>query len=96
MRQAVETCRTAGVAPSRSRATTPPPRAIGRELDIFRPRRPRGSLGAELDEMDDAALDGAARNTRCSPACCPLHKLRIACALQHVTGEVCAATGDKT
>lgn len=63
-------------------------RAIGRELDIFRP----GDLvvtGAELDEMDDAALDEAARNTsvfaRVSPCC-------ASCALQHA-GEV-AMTGD--
>ena len=67
-------------------------RAIGRELDIFRP----GDLvvtGAELDEMDDAALDEAARNTSVFARVSPLHKLRIVRALQHA-GEVCAMTGD--
>ena len=65
VRQAVETCRTAGVRTvmiTGDHASTA--RAIGRELDIFRP----GDLvvtGAELDEMDDAALDEAARNTAC-------------------------------
>ncbi|MCB6443551.1 HAD family hydrolase, partial [Streptococcus salivarius] len=63
VRQAVESCRTAGVRTvmlTGDHASTA--RAIGRELDIFRP----GDLvvtGAELDEMDDAALDEAARNT---------------------------------
>ncbi|MFQ9179826.1 MAG: cation-translocating P-type ATPase [Eggerthella lenta] len=55
-------------------------------------RRPRGH-GAELDEMDDAALDEAARNTSVFARVSPLHKLRIVRALQHA-GEVCAMTGD--
>ena len=49
--------------------------------------------GAELDEMDDAALDEAARNTSVFARVSPLHKLRIVRALQHA-GEVCAMTGD--
>ena len=67
-------------------------RAIGRELDIFRP----GDLvvtGEELDEMDDAALDDAARTTSVFARVSPLHKLRIVRALQHA-GEVTAMTGD--
>ena len=93
VRQAVETCRTAGVRTvmiTGDHASTA--RAIGRELDIFRP----GDLvvtGAELDEMDDAALDEAARNTSVFARVSPLHKLRIVRALQHA-GEVCAMTGD--
>ena len=83
VRQAVETCRTAGVRTvmiTGDHASTA--RAIGRELDIFRP----GDLvvtGAELDEMDDAALDEAARNTSVFARVSPLHKLRIVRALQH-------------
>ena len=93
VRQAVETCRTAGIRTvmiTGDHASTA--RAIGRELDIYRP----GDLvvtGEELDEMDDAALDDAARTTSVFARVSPLHKLRIVRALQHA-GEVTAMTGD--
>lgn len=93
VRQAVETCRTAGIRTvmiTGDHASTA--RAIGRELDIYRP----GDLvvtGVELDEMDDAALDDAARTTSVFARVSPLHKLRIVRALQHA-GEVTAMTGD--
>ena len=93
VREAVETCRTAGVRTimiTGDHAATA--RAIGRELDIYRP----GDLvvtGEELDEMDDAALDAAAAHASVFARVSPLHKLRIVRALQHA-GEVTAMTGD--
>lgn len=93
VRQAVETCRAAGIRTvmiTGDHASTA--RAIGRELDIYRP----GDLvvtGVELDEMDDAALDAAVQSTSVFARVSPLHKLRIVRALQHA-GEVCAMTGD--
>ncbi len=93
VREAVDTCRTAGVRTvmiTGDHAATA--RAIGEELDIYRP----GDLvvtGEELDEMDDAALDDAVRRASVFARVSPFHKLRIVRALKH-DGEVAAMTGD--
>ena len=93
VRTAVDTCRTAGVRTvmiTGDHAATA--RAIGEELDIYRP----GDLvvtGEELEEMDDAALDDAMRRASVFARVSPYHKLRIVRALKH-DGEVTAMTGD--
>lgn len=93
VRAAVDTCRTAGVRTvmiTGDHAATA--RAIGEELDIYRP----GDLvitGEELEEMDDAALDDAVRRASVFARVSPYHKLRIVRALKH-DGEVTAMTGD--
>ena len=92
VRAAVDTCRTAGVRTvmiTGDHAATA--RAIGEELDIYRP----GDLvvtGEELEEMDDAALDDAVRRASVFARVSPYHKLRIVRALKH-DGEVTAMTG---
>lgn len=93
VRAAVDTCRTAGVRTvmiTGDHAATA--RAIGEELDIYRP----GDLvvtGEELEEMDDAALDDAVRRASVFARVSPYHKLRIVRALKQ-DGEVTAMTGD--
>ncbi|RDB61738.1 haloacid dehalogenase [Gordonibacter sp. 28C] len=93
VRAAVDTCRTAGVRTvmiTGDHAATA--RAIGAELDIYRP----GDLvvtGEELEDMDDAALDEAARRASVFARVSPYHKLRIVRALKR-DGEVTAMTGD--
>ena len=93
VRAAVDTCRTAGVRTvmiTGDHAATA--RAIGEELDIYRP----GDLvvtGEELEEMDDTALDDAVRRASVFARVSPYHKLRIVRALKH-DGEVTAMTGD--
>ena len=93
VREAVDTCRGAGVRTimiTGDHASTA--RAIGEELDIYRP----GDLvvtGTELDGMDDGALDGAVRRASVFARVSPFHKLRIVRALR-ADGEVVAMTGD--
>ena len=93
VRAAVDTCRTAGVRTvmiTGDHAATA--RAIGEELDIYRP----GDLvvtGEELEEMDDAALDDAVRRASVFARVSPYQKLRIVRALKH-DGEVTAMTGE--
>lgn len=93
VRAAVETCRTAGVRTvmiTGDHAATA--RAIGAELDIYRP----GDLivtGEELDLMDDAQLDEAARHASVFARVSPFHKLRIVRSLK-ADGEITAMTGD--
>lgn len=93
VRAAVETCRSAGVRTvmiTGDHADTA--RAIGAELDIYRP----GDLvvtGEKLDQMDDAALDDAVDHATVFARVSPFHKLRIVRALKH-GGEVTAMTGD--
>lgn len=93
VRAAIETCRNAGVRTvmiTGDHADTA--RAIGAELDIYRP----GDLvvsGEELDQMDDAALDDAVERATVFARVSPLHKLSIVRALKH-SGEVTAMTGD--
>ena len=93
VREAVDTCRTAGVRTimiTGDHAATA--RAIGRELDIYR----EGDLvvsGSELDDMDDGQLDAAIERTSVFARVSPFHKLRIVRALRS-DGEVVAMTGD--
>ena len=93
VRAAVDTCRTAGVRTvmiTGDHAATA--RAIGEDLDIYRP----GDLvvtGSELEGMDDAALDEAIGRASVFARVSPFHKLRIVRALKH-DGEVTAMTGD--
>lgn len=93
VREAVDTCRTAGVRTimiTGDHAATA--RAIGRELDIYRP----GDLvvtGEELEEMDDRELDQAVARASVFARVSPFHKLRIVRALKHA-GQIVAMTGD--
>ena len=93
VRDAVDTCRTAGVRTvmiTGDHAATA--RAIGEELDIYRP----GDLvvtGEELEQMDDRELDAAASRASVFARVSPFHKLRIVRALKHA-GEIVAMTGD--
>ncbi|WP_080797543.1 cation-translocating P-type ATPase [Arabiibacter massiliensis] len=93
VREAVDTCRTAGVRTvmiTGDHAATA--RAIGRELDIWR----EGDLvvsGEELDGMDDRQLDAAIERTSVFARVSPFHKLRIVRALK-ADGEIVAMTGD--
>ncbi|MEG1825733.1 MAG: cation-translocating P-type ATPase [Gordonibacter sp.] len=93
VRAAVETCRTAGVRTvmiTGDHAATA--RAIGAELAIYRPDD-LVVTGEELDQMDDAQLDKAARRATVFARVSPFHKLRIVRALK-ADGEVTAMTGD--
>ena len=93
VREAVDTCRTAGVRTvmiTGDHAATA--RAIGKDLDIYRP----GDLvvtGSELEDMDDAALDAAISRASVFARVSPFHKLRIVRALKH-DGQIVAMTGD--
>ena len=93
VREAVDTCRTAGVRTvmiTGDHAATA--RAIGEDLDIYRP----GDLvvtGSELEGMDDAALDEAIGRASVFARVSPFHKLRIVRALKH-DGQIVAMTGD--
>ena len=93
VREAVDTCRTAGVRTvmiTGDHAATA--RAIGEDLDIYRP----GDLvvtGSELEGMDDAALDAAISRASVFARVSPFHKLRIVRALKH-DGQIVAMTGD--
>ena len=92
VRAAVDTCRTAGVRTVMITGDhTATARAIGEELDIYRP----GDLvvtGEELEEMDDAALDDAIAPA-CSPACRPTTSC-ASCARSSTTARSPAMTGD--
>ncbi len=93
VREAVETCRTAGIRTimiTGDHAATAT--AIGRDLDIYR----QGNLvvtGQEMDEMDDAGLAEAAAQATVFARVSPCHKLRIVRALKS-DGEMVAMTGD--
>lgn len=93
VREAVETCRTAGVRTvmiTGDHAATAT--AIGRDLDIYR----QGNLvvtGQEMEEMDDATLAQAAAQATVFARVSPCHKLRIVRALKS-DGEIVAMTGD--
>jgi Ca2+-transporting ATPase len=66
--------------------------AIARELDIFEPGA-RTVTGAELRNMDDAALDAIVEDVRVFARVDPEHKLRIVNALQK-KNHIVAMTGD--
>lgn len=90
---AVRTCREAGI---RTVMITGDHKitaaAIARELDIYRD----GDMvisGSELNNMTDAELDSAVKNTTVFARVSPADKLRIIQSLKR-TGEVAAMTGD--
>jgi len=65
--------------------------AIGRQIGLHRTDQPL--TGAEIDQMDDAALEAAIRRTDIFARTSPEHKLRLVQALQ-ARGQVVAMTGD--
>jgi Ca2+-transporting ATPase len=67
-------------------------RAIASQLDILR-ARDLVVTGAELDEMDDAALEEACARAAVFARVTPAHKLRIVRAIKS-RGEIVAMTGD--
>ncbi|MDO9410889.1 cation-translocating P-type ATPase [Patulibacter sp.] len=93
VRDAVATCRTAGIRAVMITGDHPlTAAAIGRDLGL--PGADAGArTGAELDELDDADLDRVVRETAIYARVSPEHKIRIVEALQR-RGEVVAMTGD--
>ena len=67
-------------------------RAIAARLGIL-PERGRVLTGAQLDALDDDALQQASRDVHVYARVSPLHKLRIVKAMQ-ASGEIVAMTGD--
>lgn len=65
--------------------------AIGRQIGLRQTDHPL--TGAEIDQMDDAALEAAIRTTDIFARTSPEHKLRLVQALQ-AGGQVVAMTGD--
>jgi P-type Ca2+ transporter type 2C len=67
--------------------------SIGRRIGIIQGARPRIVTGAELDTLDDAALQAALQDEVVFARVAPEHKLRVVSALQQL-GHVVAVTGD--
>ncbi|MCC5955972.1 MAG: HAD-IC family P-type ATPase [Natronohydrobacter sp.] len=65
--------------------------AIARQIGLSQTDQPL--TGAEIDQMDDTALEGAIRRTDVFARTSPEHKLRLVQALQ-ARGQVVAMTGD--
>ncbi|MGZ3217812.1 cation-translocating P-type ATPase [Paracoccus sp. T5] len=89
---AVADCRRAGIAVKMitgDHAGTAA--AIGRQIGLARPDRVL--TGAQIDDLDDEALIGAAAGTDIFARTSPAHKLRLVMALQ-APGAVVAMTGD--
>jgi Ca2+-transporting ATPase len=91
--EAVKTCQSAGIRVAMitgdHRATA---MAIAKQLGILKPGQAVVE-GAELEDMADAELDRAVRNTAVYARVSPSHKLRIVKSLQR-QGEIVAMTGD--
>jgi len=93
VRAAVDTCRNAGIktvmitGDHKDTAV-----AIGRELNFFE-QDGLTLTGAELDKMDDEALEAVVNRVNVYARVSPQHKVRIVDALKHV-GHVVAMTGD--
>ena len=93
VRAAVDTCRNAGIktvmitGDHKDTAV-----AIGRELNFFE-QDGLTLTGAELDKMDDEALEAVVHRVNVYARVSPQHKVRIVDALKHV-GHVVAMTGD--
>jgi Ca2+-transporting ATPase len=91
-KQAVETCRQAGITPVMITGDHPlTAQAIAQELGIL--TGGRAVTGAELESMDDADLDRDIEAIQVYSRVSPLHKLRIVTALQQ-KGHAVAMTGD--
>jgi potassium/sodium efflux P-type ATPase len=67
--------------------------SIGRRIGIIQGVRPRIISGAELDALDDVALQAALRDEVIFARVAPEHKLRVVSALQQL-GHIVAVTGD--
>jgi magnesium-transporting ATPase (P-type) len=91
--EAIEACRRAGIAVKMITgdhiATA---RAIGEQLGLLAPGG-RAMSGAELNDLDEAALGAIVAETHVFARVAPEHKLRLVKALQ-ARGEVVAMTGD--
>jgi Ca2+-transporting ATPase len=91
-RQAVETCKAAGVTPVMMTGDHPlTAEAIARELGILTDGR--AVTGAELESMDDAQLEREIETIQVYSRVSPVHKLRVVTALQ-AKGHSVAMTGD--
>lgn len=92
-RQAVETCRQAGITPvmitGDHKITAC---AIGKKLGILT-KGARAMTGTELDTLSDSQLSACIHEYRVFARVSPQHKVRIVKALQQ-KGEVVAMTGD--
>jgi P-type Ca2+ transporter type 2C len=92
VRQAVETCKQAGIAPVMITGDHPlTAEAIAHELGIL--TNGRAITGEELDSIDEAALDREIETIQVYSRVSPLHKLRVVTALQK-KGHSVAMTGD--
>lgn len=67
--------------------------SIARRIGIIAGAHPRIVAGADLDSMDDAALQAALRDEVIFARVAPEHKLRVVTALQQA-GHIVAVTGD--
>ncbi len=93
VREAVATCRAAGVRALMITGDHPlTAAAIGRDLGLVEDRA-RVVTGAELGELDGAQLDATLREVSIYARVSPEHKIRIVEALQR-QGHVVAMTGD--
>jgi P-type Ca2+ transporter type 2C len=91
-RQAVETCKEAGITPVMITGDHPlTAETVARELGIL--TEGRAVSGAELDSMDDSALDREIETIQVFSRVSPLHKLRVVTAVQG-KGHSVAMTGD--
>jgi Ca2+-transporting ATPase len=91
-REAIATCRTAGIRPVMITGDHPvTAAAVARELGLL--SGGRVVTGNELDDMDDAELSRAIGAIEIFARVAPAHKLRVVTALQQL-GEVVAMTGD--
>jgi P-type Ca2+ transporter type 2C len=91
-RQAVETCKKAGITPLMITGDHPlTAEAIARELGILTDGR--AVTGAELESMDDAELGREIEKIQVYSRVSPVHKLRVVTELQR-KGHSVAMTGD--
>lgn len=91
-RQAIETCRQAGIIPVMITGDHPlTAQAVAGDLDLLRNRRLLE--GHELEKLADEAFAEQVREIGCYARVSPEHKLRVVTALQQ-QGETVAMTGD--